>query len=85
MGLGDCFEADNREVFKLTPGIIDAVDSYSGDTLRAKHLDLGYDNSKVGSVLHVLAEEGYLEPIQVSGVRPNLYRTTDRDLGCCAW
>jgi len=79
MSVHEEYSSDNREVYKLTPGIVDAVDQHQGDTLRAKHLDLPYENTKIGAALNVLAEENYLEPLQTNGRRANLYAKKTED------
>jgi len=77
MSVQESYESDSREVYKLTPGIVEAVEKYQGDTLRAKHLDLPYENTKIGAALNVLSEKDVLQPVQTSGKRPNLYTKTE--------
>ena len=76
MSVQERYELDGREVYKLTPGIVEEVEKYDGETIIADYLDLEYDNTKVGTALKVIAQHEALEPVRIQKKRADRYTKT---------
>jgi len=74
-------EIDYRQIRKMTPGIVAAIDQCEMNQFRADHIDSRARNNKIGSALSILQQTGHLKQIFPESDRIDVYERTDKKLG----